>query len=334
METNSPSTGFTIPIGPQHPALKEPGFFKFVVDGEIITGASVRLGYAHRGIEKAAEQRNWVQNLYLIERICGICSHIHALAYCLAVEQLANVQVPPRAQAIRTLVAEMERIHSHLLWMGVSAHEAGFDTLFMFAWRDRERIMDMLESLTGNRVNYSANLLGGVKFDVDAAQAQSIRSGLDYLEERIRHYQDVVTYDEMFLQRTRGIGVMTRSLAEVMGAVGPTARASNVPRDLRATAPYAAYSQFPVKMILDTRGDLEARFEVRLEELLESIRLIRVILSGLPESELTTRLPRRIPAGETVVRLEAPRGEVFYFIKSNGTDKPERLKSAPQPSAI
>jgi NADH-quinone oxidoreductase subunit D len=220
----------------------------------------------------------------------------------------------------------MERIHSHLLWMGVSAHEAGFDTLFMFAWRDRERIMDMLESLTGNRVNYSANLLGGVKFDVDAAQAQSIRSGLDYLEERIRHYQDVVTHDEMFLQRTRGIGVMTRSLAEVMGAVGPTARASNVPRDLRATAPYAAYSQFPVKMILDTRGDLEARFEVRLEELLESIRLIRVILNGLPESELTIRLPRRIPAGETVVRLEAPRGEVFYFIKSNGTDKPERLK--------
>ena len=327
METNSPSKGFTIPIGPQHPALKEPGFFKFVVDGEVITGASVRLGYAHRGIEKAAEQRNWVQDLYLIERICGICSHIHALAYCLAVEQLANVQAPPRAQAIRTLVAEMERIHSHLLWMGVSAHEAGFDTLFMFAWRDRERIMDMLESLTGNRVNYSANLLGGVKFDVDAAQAQSIRSGLDYLEERIRHYQDVVTHDEMFLQRTRGIGVMTRSLAEVMGAVGPTARASNVPRDLRATAPYAAYSQFPVKMILDTRGDLEARFEVRLEELLESIRLIRVILNGLPESELTIRLPRRIPAGETVVRLEAPRGEVFYFIKSNGTDKPERLKN-------
>ena len=220
----------------------------------------------------------------------------------------------------------MERIHSHFLWMGVSAHEAGFDTLFMYAWRDREKVMDLLESLTGNRVNYSANLLGGVKFDVDAAQAQSIRSTLDFLEERIRHYQDVVTHDEMFLQRTRGIGVMTRSQAEVMGAVGPTARASNVPRDLRTIAPYAAYSQFPVQMILDTRGDLEARFEVRLEELFESIRLIRVILNAMPEGELTVRMPRRIPAGEAVVRLEAPRGEVFYFIKSNGTDKPERLK--------
>jgi NADH-quinone oxidoreductase subunit D len=326
MEPNFPAKSFTIPIGPQHPALKEPGLFKFVVDGEIITGASVRLGYAHRGIEKAAEERNWVQNLYLIERVCGICSHIHAFAYSLAVEQLANVQAPPRAQAIRTLVAELERIHSHFLWMGVSAHEAGFDTLFMYAWRDREKVMDLLEELTGNRVNYSANLLGGVKFDVDAAQAQSIRSTLDFLEERVRHYQDVVTHDEMFLQRTRGIGVMTRSQAEVMGAVGPTARASNVPRDIRTIAPYAAYSQFPAQMILDTRGDLEARFEVRLEELFESIRLIREILNAMPEGELTARMPRRIPAGEAVVRLEAPRGEVFYFIKSNGTDKPERLK--------
>ena len=326
MEPNFPAKSFTIPIGPQHPALKEPGLFKFVVDGEIITGASVRLGYAHRGIEKAAEERNWVQNLYLIERVCGICSHFHAFAYSLAVEQLANVQAPPRAQAIRTLVAELERIHSHFLWMGVSAHEAGFDTLFMYAWRDREKVMDLLEELTGNRVNYSANLLGGVKFDVNPAQTQSIRSTLDFLEERVRHYQDVVTHDEMFLQRTRGIGVMTRSQAEVMGAVGPTARASNVPRDLRTTAPYAAYSQFPVQMILDTRGDLEARFEVRLEELFESIRLIREILNAIPESELTARMPRRIPAGEAVVRLEAPRGEVFYFIKSNGTDKPERLK--------
>jgi len=326
MDTNFPQNNFTVPIGPQHPALKEPGLFKFVVDGEIITGASVRLGYAHRGIEKAAEGRNWVQNLYLIERVCGICSHIHALAYCLAVEQLANIQAPPRAQAIRTLVAELERIHSHLLWMGVSAHEAGFDTLFMYAWRDREKVMDLLEGLTGNRVNYSANLLGGVKFDIGTAQAQSIREGLNFIEDRVRHYQDVVTHDEMFLQRTRGIGVMTRAQAEVMGAVGPTARASNVPRDLRTIAPYAAYSQFPVQMILDTRGDLEARFEVRLDELFESIRLIREILNALPESELTIRMPRRIPAGEAVVRLEAPRGEVFYFIKGNGTDKPERLK--------
>ena len=317
---------FTIPIGPQHPALKEPGHFQFTVDGEVVTGAYVRLGYAHRGIEKAAEQRSWIQNLYLIERICGICSHIHALAYCLAVENLAHVDAPPRAQAIRSVVAELERIHSHFLWIGVSAHEAGFETLFMYSWRDRETVMDLLESLTGNRVNYSANLLGGVKFDIDEAQADSIRKGLDFLEERTRHYLDVISHDSTFLQRTRGIGVMTSAQAEVMGAVGPTARASNVKRDLRVEAPYAAYKTFPVEMVLDTRGDLEARFEVRLKELFESFRLIRQILDALPEGELAVRLPRRIPAGETVVRLEAPRGEVYYFVKSAGSDKPERLK--------
>ena len=159
---------FIVPIGPQHPALKEPGHFEFTVDGEIVTGASVRLGYVHRGIEKGAEDRNWTQNLYLLERICGICSHVHATAFALGVEKLAKVTAPPRAQAIRTLVAELERIHSHLLWLGVAAHEGGFDTLFMYSWRDRETVMDLLERLSGNRVNYSANVLGGVKFDVDA----------------------------------------------------------------------------------------------------------------------------------------------------------------------
>jgi ech hydrogenase subunit E len=317
---------FIIPIGPQHPALKEPGHFQFTVDGEIVTGAYVRLGYAHRGIEKAAEERNWIQNLYLLERVCGICSHVHALAYCLAVEKLANVEAPPRAQAIRVLVAELERIHSHFLWMGVSAHEAGFETLFMFSWRDRETVMDLLEGLTGNRVNYSANVLGGVKCDIDQAQADSIRKGVDFLEERTHHYLNVISHDTSFLQRTRGIGVMTRAQAEVMGAIGPTARASNVARDLRVEAPYSAYRTFPVKLVLDERGDLEARFEVRIKELFESFRLIREILDHMPEGELVARMPRRIPAGEAIVRLEAPRGEVFYYIKSGGGDKPERLK--------
>jgi ech hydrogenase subunit E len=326
MATKREPERFTISIGPQHPALKEPGSFQFTVDGEIVTKAYVRLGYAHRGIEKAAEQRNWIQDLYLLERICGICSHIHATAYCLAVEQLAHVEAPPRAQAIRVLVAELERIHSHFLWIGVSAHEAGFETLFMYSWRDRETVMDLLEGLTGNRVNYSANILGGVKCDIDQEQKIAILSGIEFLEERAHHYFDVLTNDTMFLQRTRGIAVMSRTQAEVMGAIGPTARASNVARDVRVESPYAAYKQFPVTMALDTRGDLEARFVVRVNELFESFRIIRQILDTLPESELAVRFPRRVPAGEVVMRVEAPRGELYYFIKSNGTDKPERLK--------
>jgi NADH-quinone oxidoreductase subunit D len=317
---------FVVPIGPQHPALKEPGHFEFTVDGEIVTEATVRLGYVHRGIEKATESRTWVQNLYLLERICGICSHVHALAYCLGVENLAGVTAPPRAQAIRVLIAELERIHSHLLWVGVAAHEAGFDTLFMYSWRDRETVMDLLEELTGNRVNYSANLLGGVKFDVSAAQSDSIRRGLDFLEERTRYYLEIATSDAVFLQRTRGIAVTTVLQAQLLGLVGPTARASGIWRDIRLDAPYAGYPDFPVTMMTSNVGDLEARFVVRINELLESYHVIRQILDKLPEGELQTRVPRRIKAGETISRVEAPRGELFYFIRSNGTDTPERIK--------
>lgn len=326
MQKSKIDNKFTVPIGPQHPALKEPAFFSLNVDGEIVTNAYVRLGYAHRGVERAAEERNWVQTQYLLERICGICSHIHSTAYCLGVEKLAGIEAPPRAQAIRILVAELERIHSHFLWLGVASHEAGFDTLFMYSWRDRETVMDILESLTGNRVNYSANLLGGVKYDIDSEQEDIIRNGLEYLEERLNYYLGIVSSDALFLKRTRGIGGMTRNQAEVLGAVGPTARASNVQRDIRVEAPYSAYKKYPVSIVLETNGDLEARFIVRVKEMIESCHLIYQILDNLPEGELVVRMKRRIQPGETVVRVEAPRGELFYFIKSNGTDKPERIK--------
>jgi NADH-quinone oxidoreductase subunit D len=242
------------------------------------------------------------------------------------VEKLAGVSAPPRAQAIRSLIAELERIHSHLLWLGVAAHEAGFDTLFMYSWRDRETVMDVLEELSGNRVNYSANVLGGVKFDINDAQRDSIRRGLDFLEERGHYYLDVVTSDTVFLQRTRGIGVATLDQAERLGLVGPTARASGVQRDIRLDAPYEAYPDFPAKLVLDSAGDLEARFVVRIKELFESCRIIRQILDQLPAGDLQARIPRRIKEGETISRVEAPRGELFYFIKSNGTDTPERIK--------
>jgi ech hydrogenase subunit E len=317
---------FIVPIGPQHPALKEPGHFELTVDGEIVTHATIRLGFVHRGIEKGAEDRTWVHNIYLMERICGICSHIHATAYVLGVEKLAAVTAPPRAQAIRTIFAEMERVHSHLLWLGVAAHEAGFDTLFMYSWRDRETIMDLLEEVSGNRVNYSVNLLGGVKYDIDVKAADSLRRGLDFLEKRTRHYLKIVMTDESFLRRTRGVGAITFDQASLLGTVGPTARASGVSRDLRVEAPYLSYGDFPVTPVLDTRCDLEARFIVRINELFESYRLIREILDRLPRGDLTASVPRRIPEGEVISRVEAPRGELFYFIKSRGGPKPERVK--------
>ena len=316
---------FVVPIGPQHPALKEPGHFEFTVDGEIVTAARMRLGYAHRGIEKAAESRNWIQNLYLFERVCGICSHVHTMAYALGVEKLAKVEVPMRAQAIRQIVAGLERIHSHLLWLGVAAHEAGFDTLFMYSWRDRETVMNLLEQVTGNRVNYSANVLGGVKCDIGLEQAKLIKKGLDFLETRIRHYLEVVTTDAMFLNRTRNVGTITCEEAERFGLLGPTARASGLVRDVRVEAPYGAYTRFPISAVTATNGDLEARCVVRLNELLVSCFAIRTLIDNLPEGPLTVKMPRKIPAGDTISRVEAPRGELFYYIKSAGGENPARI---------
>ena len=326
MSPMKPPEKFIVPIGPQHPALKEPGHFEFTVDGEIVTNASARLGFVHRGMEKGAEARTWVQDLYLMERVCGICSHVHAMAFALGVEKLAGVQAPPRAQAIRELIAELERIHSHLLWLGVAAHEGGFDTLFMFSWRDRETVMDLLEAISGNRVNYSANVLGGVKIDINDAQKEALRRGMDFLEERTHHYLKVVTEDETFLGRTRNVGKMNFDQADLLGAIGPTGRASGLQRDVRVDSPYAAYTDFPVKVVTGTNGDLEARFVLRIEELFESYRVVRELVDHLPEGELSVRVPRRIPEGETISRVEAPRGELLYFMKSNGSDKPERIK--------
>lgn len=318
---------FVVPIGPQHPALKEPGHFEFTVDGEIVTGATVRLGFVHRGIEKATESRNYTQNIYLLERVCGICSHAHGLAYVLGVEKLANTSAPPRAQAIRTLVAELERVHSHLLWLGVAAHEGGFDTLFMYSWRDREAVMDILEFLSGNRVQYSANLIGGVKYDVTDQQKGEILRHIDMLEERTKYYLKVVSTDETFLGRTRGIGTMTQEQAELLGSVGPTARSTGIERDIRTESPYAGYVDFPVQVKVGKTGDLQERFIVRMEELFESYRLIRELLDKMPTGDLTVKVPRRIAENEAVSRVEAPRGELFYYLKSNGTDMPERIKA-------
>ena len=321
------NSSFIVPIGPQHPALKEPGHFEFTVDGEIITGASARLGYVHRGIEKGAESMNWTQCLYLIERICGICSHIHSLAYCQGLERLAEIEISPRAKAIRTLLAELERIHSHMLWWGVAAHEGGFDTLFMYTWRDREIVMDILETISGNRVNYSMCTIGGVKRDISEEDIPLILKGIEKLESRTHHYLDIITTDSTFLARTQGIGVMTQEEAQRLGAVGPTARASNVNRDVRVDAPYAAYKEFPVNIITAEEGDLEARFVVRIKELFESYRIIKEILHNLPEGELKAkRIPRKMPAGNIISRVEAPRGELFYYIESNGGESPYRLK--------
>ena len=315
-----------IPIGPQHPALKEPANFMLTLGGEKILEAGVRLGYNHRGIEKACEQRTYIQDLYLLERICGICSHSHSTCFVQAVEEIAALEVPKRAAYLRTLVAELERIHSHLLWLGVAGHEVGFDTLLMYTWRDREVVMDLLAALTGNRVNYGLNTIGGVRRDVTPEQKEKILQGMDILEERTRYYIQIATQETTLIQRLSGVGLLNHEDALRLGAVGPTARASAVDRDLRRDDPYAAYREVSFKVITDNHNDVYGRTLVRVGELMECYGIIRQLLKQMPDGPIAVKAPRKIPAGEALSRYEAPRGEDVHYVKADGTDKPERVK--------
>ncbi len=315
-----------IPIGPQHPALKEPESFTLTLLGEKIQEAGVRLGYNHRGIEKACEERSYVQATYLIERICGICSHSHATAFTQAVEVIAGLEVPRRALYIRTLIGELERIHSHLLWLGVAGHEVGFDTLLMYTWRDREVVMDLLAALTGNRVNYGINTLGGVRRDINDQQKQDILKAMDILEERTRYYIGVATGETTLIGRLSGVGTVLHDDAVRLGAVGPTGRASSVDADVRRDDPYAAYGEVSFKVVTSDQNDVYGRTLVRVGELMESYGIVRQLVANLPDGPIAVKAPRKVPAGEAFSRYEAPRGEDVHYVRANGTEKPERVK--------
>jgi membrane-bound hydrogenase subunit alpha len=315
-----------VPIGPQHPALKEPESFLLTLEGEIIRDAGVRLGYNHRGIEKAAEERSYIQDIYLVERVCGICSHSHSTCFIQAVEEVAGLEVPKRAQYIRTIIAELERVHSHLLWLGVAGHEVGFDTLLMYTWRDREVVMNLFAELTGNRVNYGMNTVGGVRRDITPEQVQTILKGVDILEERTRYYISVAQEEITLIQRLSGVGKLSHEDALHLGAIGPTGRASDIKRDVRKDDPYAAYGELDFNVITSDHCDVYGRTLVRVGELMESYKMIRQLVKNMPEGPITVKAPRKIPVGEAVSRYEAPRGEDVHYVRGNGTEKPERVK--------
>ena len=315
-----------IPIGPQHPALKEPASFRILLEGEKVLEANVRLGYNHRGVEKACEERSYLQDMYLLERVCGICSHSHSTCFIQAVEEVAGLEIPPRANYIRTVVAELERIHSHLLWLGVAGHEVGFDSLFMYVWRDREIVMDLLAKISGNRVNYGMNTIGGVRRDISPDLYPEILKAMDALEERTKYYIQIATGEMSFIKRLSNVGRLSKEDVETMCIVGPTGRASGVPRDVRRDDPYAAYGDLSFKVITDDHCDVYGRAVVRVLELMEAYSMVRQLVKNMPEGPIVVKAPRKIPAGEAVSRYEAPRGEDVHYVRSNGTEKPERVK--------
>lgn len=313
-----------VPFGPQHPVLPEPLQLKLVCEGEKIIEAIPQIGYIHRGIEKGGEIKDFQQTVHLIERTCGICSFIHAMTYCQGVEDLLGLEAPPRAKFLRTAWAELSRVHSHLLWLGLLADAIGFESLFMQFWKIREKVLDLLEMTTGQRVIQSACVIGGVRRNIPLEMANRIKSELANVKKELDEMLPVLLGDYTLKARTVGKGVLTKEQAALLGAVGPTARASGVRHDMRLLK-YAAYGEVGFEPILETAGDSYARALVRTKETYQSIEMVNKALDMAPLGELRVH-PQSWPEGETISRVEQPRGEVFYFIKGNGTRYLERMK--------
>jgi NADH-quinone oxidoreductase subunit D len=322
------STRTVIPIGPYHPLQEEPELFKLYCEGEIVKDIEWETGYNHRGIEKINESKTFDQVFFVVERICGICSTSHPFAYANAMEEVAKAEVPDRAKYIRTIIAELERIHSHLLWVGLAGHFLGYNTVFMWAWKYRELVLDIFERITGNRNNYAMFMIGGVRRDVPNMHITEIQKMLDTIKPKLDLLTGAVMDDPVIHARTKGVGILTKEDIIDYAAVGPTARASGIGIDVRRDDPYAAYPLVNWKVITSETCDVFAKAEVRLLEMYESVSIIEQCLEKMrhtPEGDICNHV-KNIPEGVGFGRAEAPRGEVFHFVKTDGSNSPVRHK--------
>ena len=315
-----------IATGPMHPLQEEMEFFQLTVDGEIVTDIDVRISYNHRGIEKISESLQFDQVPLLVSRICGICSATHPLAFVQAVEEIADVKIPERARYVRALIAELERIHSHILWVGLAGHFIGYETVFMWAWKYREPVLDLLEAITGNRNNYGNVLVGGCREDISEDIIQKIHVELDKIEKKMDMITKAVLDDPILQARLKGVGILKKQDAVNYAVTGPTARASGVPIDVRRDDPYAAYGDLDWEVCVQEEGDVFAKAVVRLLETFESIKMVRQILKEIPAGPVTTEV-KEIPPGEGCGHAEAPRGETFHYVRSDGGNRPVRHKA-------
>jgi len=328
-------TSYHIPVGPIHPALKEPVYFEFELDGEKIVDVDVKLGHVHRAVEWASRKRNPIQILYLAERICGICSYCHPAAFALAVEDAAEVQIPERAEYLRVIQGELERICSHLLWAGVAAHEIGFDTVLYLTWQVREKALDLTEFLTGNRVTKGIMMIGGIRRDITKDMLPKIQKDLEYFKQMYEKLGNVFLNDKTVKMRSQGAGILTEEDALKLCAVGPTTRASGVKKDVRVDTSYFAYGDLdlhcvtPADLTGKVNGDVYDRIVQRLLEVKQSIEMIEQCIDKMPSGDIVSepKLAKLLAQlkkvnGEGVGRHEAPRGEVIHYVKLDGNDAP------------
>jgi membrane-bound hydrogenase subunit alpha len=333
-QTATTKTSYHIPIGPIHPALKEPVYFEFEIDGERIVDVDVKLGQVHRGIEWASRKRNPVQILYLAERVCGICSFCHPAAFTLAVENAADIEAPERAEYLRVIQGELERICSHILWAGVAAHEIGFDTVLYLTWQIREKALDLTEYLTGNRVTKGIMMIGGVRRDITKDMIPRIKKALQYFKDNFEKLRHIFLDDKTVKMRSQGAGILTKENALKLCAVGPTTRASGVKKDVRVGQSYFAYGDLdidyitPDKLTGEVNGDVYDRIIQRLLEVKQSIDLIEQCIDKMPAGDIVVepkiaKLLAQLKKvnDEGVGRHEAPRGEVIHYVKFDGENE-------------
>lgn len=313
-----------VPYGPQHPVLPEPIHLDLVMEDETVIEAIPSIGYVHRGLENLVQKKDFNEMVYVTERICGICSFMHGMGYCSSVEEIMKIEVPDRANYLRTIWCEMSRLHSHLLWLGLLADAFGFEALFMQSWRIREKILDMFEMSTGGRVIFSVNKIGGVLKDMPADMLNQFVQILDGMEKEIRESTNVFLNDYSVKSRLVDIGILTKKDAIRLGSVGPMMRASGIVRDIRETG-YAAYGDLDINVVTSENCDGYARCQVRIGEIFQSIQLIKQAVSKIPNGPIDVPVKGN-PDGEFFMRVEQPRGEAFYYVKANGTKFLDRMR--------
>jgi ech hydrogenase subunit E len=313
-----------IPFGPQHPVLPEPIHLDLVLEDETVVEAIPSIGFIHRGLEKLVEKNEWPEMVYVIERVCGICSFGHGWGYCKTVEGNLGVTVPPRAEYLRTIWHELGRIHSHLLWLGLLADGFGFESLFMHSWRLREKVLDIFEETTGGRVIFSVCKVGGVRKDVTDERLKEIAEILEGMKPELKELTDVFLDDVSVKNRMTGVGVLTHDDVVELCAVGPVARASGAATDVRLDG-HGAYLDLGFEPCVEEAGDCMARCKVRVRELFQSIDLISAAAAAMPEGDIDVKIKGN-PEGEFVGRMEQPRGEAYYYSKGNGSKFLERIR--------
>ena len=334
--TGDGSEPVVVNLGPQHPSTHGVFRLKVTLDGEIVQDAEMRIGYLHRSMEKLAEERTYTQNIPFTDRIDYLAAMSNNLAYCLAAEELLGVEVPPRGQVIRVLFAELQRVASHAMANGTFINDCGaWHTPLFHMFRDRERVLDMFEMTCGARLTTNYMRIGGVAFDLPDELLPTLRAFLDEMPDRIADYEALLMENEILHARARGVGVISAEMAINSSLSGPVLRATGVPWDLRKANPYCGYQDYEFDIPVGEQGDCFDRFLVRMAEVKQSLRILNQVIDNIPDGPWLADVPlhARPEAGEAYARVESPRGELGFYLVSDGSPAPYRFHCRP-PSLI